>query len=74
MVATEQLNVRIGPGLQYAIRRAVPAGTVLRLLRPRADDGGDIWWELEQGGWVHGGYLQFAASEDEARAYAERAP
>lgn len=74
VVATDQLNVRIGAGLQYPIRRAVPAGTVLRLLRSRADDRGDVWWELEQGGWVHASYLRFAASEEEARAYAERTP
>lgn len=74
VVAAEQLNVRLGPGLQYAIRRAVPAGAVLRLVRARNDDAGDVWWELEQGGWVHGGYIRFAATEDEARAYAERLP
>jgi uncharacterized protein YgiM (DUF1202 family) len=74
VVATEQLNVRIGPGMQYAIRRAVPAGTVLRLVGERRDEAGNTWWELDQGGWVHGGYVQLAASESEARAAAERLP
>lgn len=74
VVTAQQLNVRIGPGLQYAIRRAVPAGTVLTLVRERRDEAGDVWWELEQGGWVHGGYVQFAASEAEARSAAERLP
>lgn len=74
LVVAEQLNVRLGAGLQYPIRRAVPAGTVLRLVRPRTGDAGDVWWELEQGGWVHSGYIRFAASEAEARAFAEAFP
>lgn len=50
------LNVRATPGLTGAIVKTVPYGTLLTVTGPSTAVDGYLWFPVDAGGWVGGGY------------------
>jgi uncharacterized protein YgiM (DUF1202 family) len=53
-VATDVLNVRAGPGLDYAVKSQLKDGDTITIIGKSADG---LWWEYS-GGWVSATYVK----------------
>ncbi len=53
-VATDLLNIRTGPGLDYAVKGQLKQGDTITIIGKSADG---IWWQFS-GGWVSGTYIE----------------
>ena len=56
------LNVRYGPGTNYAIYTSFPKGTVVYYMDEGYAANGKLWYQVTDGysyGWVYGGYICF---------------
>ncbi|MGB8647308.1 MAG: SH3 domain-containing protein [Anaerolineae bacterium] len=53
-VATDVLNVRAGPGINYAIKSQLKEGDTITITGKSADG---IWWQFS-GGWVSSTYIR----------------
>jgi uncharacterized protein YgiM (DUF1202 family) len=53
-VATDVLNVRSGPGLDYAIKSQLKQGDAITIIGKSADG---LWWQFS-GGWVSATYVK----------------
>jgi uncharacterized protein YraI len=63
VVGTAELNLRYGPGTQYAIVTAVPSGEVLIIHSEPQFSGANPWYEVEQAatgirGWANANYIR----------------
>lgn len=52
--ATDVLNVRAGPGLNYAIKGQLKQGDTITIIGKSADG---LWWQF-RGGWVSAAYVR----------------
>ncbi len=53
-VSTDVLNVRAGPGLNYAVKSQLKDGDTITIIGKSADG---LWWQFS-GGWVSGTYVK----------------
>ncbi len=53
-VASDLLNIRAGPGLDYAVKGQLKQGDTITIIGKSADG---IWWQFS-GGWVSGTYIE----------------
>ena len=53
-VATDTLNVRAGPGLNYAVKGQLKQGDAVTIVGKSADG---LWWQISNG-WVSATYLK----------------
>jgi uncharacterized protein YgiM (DUF1202 family) len=53
-VATDVLNIRAGPGLDYAVKGQLKQGDAITIIGKSADG---LWWQFS-GGWVSATYVQ----------------
>lgn len=53
-VATDLLNVRAGPGLDYAVKSQLKEGDTMTIIGKSADG---LWWQISAG-WVSGTYVK----------------
>lgn len=56
-VATDVLNVRAGPGLDYAVKGQLKQGDAITIIGKSADG---LWWQFS-GGWVSATYVKVNA-------------
>lgn len=70
-VITDNVNVRTGPGLRYAVGTQLDKSHVVRVLAS-SRAGGELWYRLDIGGgrigWMAARYLSPAATADTAPA------
>ena len=65
---TRAVNLRAGPGTDFAIIRTLPVDTLVEL-QSRRDENGERWYEVRSGedsGWVSGAIVQLDAAQSAA--------